>query len=249
MKVFTIANQKGGVGKTSFATHLAFYMIEKGMKGVFIDLDTQINASYTLGKAFPTKQHAHMLFSETPEIELSDTGLTLLAGSNELAEIYNNTSVNEVAMKFYNSINLLKNKDLDFCIIDTAPSLNSSLVAALVASDYVICPIEPEKYALQGISKMINLIANVKKQNTKLEFLGILISKINRRSPRHIKHNNELLENYPDAVLPQSIGLRDSIAEAVDIGVPVWNIKKTAARAASKEIKSVIEHILSKVNK
>ena len=55
--------------------------------------------------------------------------------------------------------------------------------------------------------------------------------------------------NYPDAVLPQSIGLRDSIAEAVDIGVPVWNIKKTAARAASKEIKSVIEHILSKVNK
>ena len=58
-----------------------------------------------------------------------------------------------------------------------------------------------------------------------------------------------MLENYPDAVLPQSIGLRDSIAEAVDIGVPVWNIKKTAARAASKEIKSVIEHILSKVNK
>ena len=55
MKVFTIANQKGGVGKTSFATHFAFYMIEKGMKGVFIDLDTQINASYTLGKSFPTK--------------------------------------------------------------------------------------------------------------------------------------------------------------------------------------------------
>ncbi|HHT7857088.1 ParA family protein [Pasteurella multocida] len=249
MKVFTIANQKGGVGKTSFATHFAFYLIEKGMKGVFIDLDTQVNASYTLGKTFPTKQYAHTLFSENPNIELSESGLTLLAGSNELSEIYNNTSVNEVALKFYNSVNQLKDKGIDFCIIDTAPSLNSSLVAALVVSDYVICPIEPEKYALQGIGKMINLITNVKKQNTKLEFLGILISKINRRSPRHIKHNNELLENYPDSVLPQSIGLRDSIAEAVDIGIPVWKIKKTAARAASKEIRSVIEYILSKVNK
>lgn len=248
MKIFTIANQKGGVGKTSFATHFAFYLIEKGMKGVFIDLDTQVNASYTLGKAFPTKQYAHMLFSEKANIELSDTGLTLLAGSNELAEIYNNTSVNKVAMQFYNSVNELKNKGLDFCIIDTAPSLNSSLVAALATSDYVICPIEPEKYALQGIGKMINLISNIKKQNKKLEFLGILISKINRRSPRHIKHNNELLEKYPDSILPQSIGLRDSIAEAVDIGVPVWNIKKTAARAASKEIRAVIEHILSKIN-
>lgn len=248
MKVFTIANQKGGVGKTSFATHLAFYLVEKGMKGVFIDLDTQINGSYTLGKSFPSKQFSYSLFDENFQISPVNQNLTLFAGSNELAEVYSNSSVNDVASRFYKSIEKIKEQNFDFCIIDTAPSLNSSLVAALAASDYVISPIEPEKYALQGISKMINLISNVKKQNTKLTFLGILVSKINRRDPRHIKHYNQLVEQYSDIVFPLAIGLRSSIAEAVDIGVPVWKIKKTAAREASKEIKMVIEHILNKVN-
>ncbi|MDG6882838.1 Sporulation initiation inhibitor protein soj [Phocoenobacter uteri] len=246
MKIFTIANQKGGVGKTSFATHFAFYLIEKGMKGVFIDLDTQVNASYTLEKSFPSSKYAHSLFQDNFSIDNSDEKLTLFLGSNELAEIYSNSSVNEVTKVFYNSIQILKQKGFDFCIIDTAPSLNSSLVAALFSSDYVLSPIEPEKYALQGIEKMINLISNIRKQNNKLIFLGMLISKINRRDPRHIKHYNQLMEKYPGFVLPQAIGLRSSIAEAVDIGIPVWNIKKSAARVASKEIKTVIECILEK---
>lgn len=246
MKVYTIANQKGGVGKTSFATHFAFFLVEKGLKGVFIDLDTQINASYTLGKKFPAKYLAHTLFNDG--FDIMDSGnLTLFAGSNELSEIYSQ-DVNVIASKFYKAIQNLKKMEFDFCIIDTAPSLNSTLVAALAASDYVITPIEPEKYALQGVEKMVNLISNVKKQNTKLNFLGILVSKINRRDPRHKKHYDLLTKQYSEVVFPYSIGIRSSIAEAVDIGEPVWKIKKTAAREASKEIKNVIEYILTKSN-
>lgn len=247
MKIYTIANQKGGVGKTSFATHFAFSLVENGLKGVFIDLDTQVNASYTLSKKYPTKYQAHSLFDDDFNLTESNNSLILFSGSNELSEVYSQ-DVNIIASKFYKAIQQLKQKGFDFCIIDTAPSLNSTLVAALASSDYVICPIEPEKYALQGVEKMVNLISNVKKQNTQLNFLGILVSKINRRDPRHKKHYAMLTEQYPNFVFPYSIGIRSSIAEAVDIGEPVWKIKKTSAREASKEIKNVIEYVLSKSN-
>jgi hypothetical protein len=93
------------------------------------------------------------------------------------------------------------------CLIDTAPSLGVSMAAALYAADYVLSPIELEAYSIQGIKKMVMAIANVRKANPGLKFLGMVPSKIDGRNPRHGRHLQELANAYPQLMIPAGIGL------------------------------------------
>jgi len=133
------------------------------------------------------------------------------------------------------------------CLIDTAPSLGNSMAAALYAADYVISPIELEAYSIQGIKKMVTAIANVRKANPDLQFLGMVPSKVDNRNPRHGRHLDELVRAYPQLIIPTGIGLRSSIADALATCVPVWKIKKTAARKATQEVRALADHVLKRM--
>jgi chromosome partitioning protein len=135
----------------------------------------------------------------------------------------------------------------DVCLIDTPPSLSVAMTAAIVSADYMLSPVEMEAYSVQGMKKMVAVIQNLRKQNPKLRFLGMVPNKVDGRKPRHKKNLATLQQAYPQLVLPFSIGARDSIAEALGEQMPVWKIKKSAARDATKEVRALADYVFKKM--
>ena len=121
------------------------------------------------------------------------------------------------------------------------------MASSLFSADYVLSPIELEAYSIQGIEKMITTIANVRQTNTKLKFLGMLPSKVDSRNPRHVRHFEQLKQAYPKYMIPIKIGLRSSVADALASKVPVWKIKKSAARKAVKEFRQLTQYIFEQM--
>ncbi|NCU31902.1 MAG: ParA family protein [Candidatus Moranbacteria bacterium] len=248
MKTMVVANQKGGVGKTSTLVHIAFDFLERGLRVAVIDLDTQGNASYTLKQFSTNVISSSFLLNESISFDslTSDKGLFLFPADSQLANM-ENKSIQLVSSTFRNNIQKLKHCDFDVVLIDTAPSLGVTMAAALFAADFVLSPIELESYSLQGIKKMMTTISQVRKANRGLVFLGMLPSKVDARNPRHKRHLSELEQSYPELLIPASIGLRSSVADALASGIPVWKIRKTAARIAGKEMKQTANYLFEKM--
>jgi len=251
MKTLVTANQKGGVGKTSTLVHLAFNFFERGLNVAVIDLDTQANASYTLHD-YKSGLVASNLFADKgskfdyPLGSMDAPHMALIESDDKLANM-EKMALGEAGTNFRAAISSLAKAGFDVCLIDTAPSLGVTMAAALLAADYVLSPIELEAYSIQGIKKMVTTIANVRKMNRKLHFLGMVPSKVDGRNPRHGRHLKELEQAYPQLMIPTGVGLRSSIADALATGVPVWKIKKTAARKATKEIRALADHVFTKM--
>ncbi|PVZ82660.1 chromosome partitioning protein ParA [Serratia sp. S1B] len=249
MKVLVTANQKGGVGKTSTLVHLAFDFVERGLRVAVIDLDTQGNASYTLQNNV-SGINASELWGRIDENRFSlmpKEGIALIESDTQLANV-EKQNLAEMIENFRANMNHLAHNGFDVCLIDTAPTLSNALVGALASADYVVSPIELEVYSIQGIKKMLTTFTQVKrKMNSKLEFIGMVPSKVDGRNPRHVSHLQELKTAYPTLIVPVSVGLRNSIADALASHVPVWKIKKTAARKASQEMRALAEHVYNKM--
>lgn len=246
MKTLVIANQKGGVGKTSTLVHLAFDFAERGLKVAVIDLDTQGNASFTLGD-HRAEIGASSLFAaeELPDLEPVD-GIATIAADGRLADL-EKLPLADAGQAFRASIAAIEGQGFDVCLIDTAPSLGTAMASALLAADYVASPVELEVYSLQGIKKMVTTIANIRRANPKLRFLGMVPSKVDGRNPRHARHLTELTAAYPDLIMPTPIGYRSSIADALASHCPVWSIRKTSARKAAQEVRAMTQHIHDKM--
>jgi chromosome partitioning protein len=252
MKTLVTANQKGGVGKTSTVVHLAFDFYERGMRVALIDLDTQGNASYTLQEfdaGFTASQmfdqrekDVKKCFSNLPDGPI----LSLITSDAPLADM-EKRNLSDASGVFKSNIQALEQCGFDVVLIDTAPSLGVSMAAALYAADFVLSPIELEAYSIQGIKKMVTTIGNIRKVNPKLQFLGMMPSTVDARNPRHRRHLDELHAAYPQLMIPFSIGLRSSIADALATCVPVWKIKKTAARKATQEVRGVANFVFEKI--
>jgi len=250
MKTLVTAIQKGGQGKTFTTCHLAFDFQERGLRVVVIDLDTQGNASWTLD-SHDSGYSASRLFSAAGD-ELrnwfsgrDNNGLALIAADASLANL-DKTDLAQAARALRASIEALDDI-FDVCLIDTAPSLGVAMTAAVLAADYMLSPVEMEAYSLQGMKKMVAVISNLRKQNPKLRFLGMVPNKVDARKPRHVANLAALQQAYPQLVLPFSVGARDSIAQALGEKVPVWKIKKTAARKAIKEVRGLADYVFTKM--
>jgi chromosome partitioning protein len=252
MKTLVVAQQKGGVGKTSSIIHLAFVFLERGLRIAVIDLDTQGNASFTLHD-FNSDYLASQMFDQNGDDlrkwfhGLPDGPLMRLIASDAVLANMEKRNLTDAAVVFNENITALADSGFDVVLIDTPPALGVSLASALYAADCVMSPIELEAYSIQGIKKMLTTIANIRKLNTKLKFLGIVASKVDARNPRHVRHQDELKAAYPQLMIPGGIGLRSSIADALASGVPVWKIKKTAARKATLEVRALAAYVYEKM--
>ncbi|MFA1791649.1 ParA family protein [Xanthomonas campestris] len=243
MKTIVVANQKGGVGKTTVSTHLAFYLRDQGKKVLFIDLDNQGNSTFTLKVSASGSLSSELFRNSKPDVVAKD-GITLMAADDSLVEM--ERAKPEAIETFVKAVNHL-GQSFDFCVIDTAPTLGLRMVAALTAANFALCPIELENYSIQGITKMLQTIFGVRERyNPGLTFLGMLANRFNSHSASQKENMAQLLASYAHLMITAKIGNRSSISDALGQGIPVWEIPKTAARDAGKEMKEVFNQVIDK---
>lgn len=183
MKTIVLTNQKGGVSKTTTTYALATGLHNKGYSVLCIDLDPQSNLSFTAGyeEAEQTLYDVFKGQAKTADVLTTiKTGLDLL--SVGLAATACDLELSGKVAREYMLSEALNGLDYDYCIIDTAPTLNLLTMNALTCADSVIVPLNAEIYSLQGIGQLAGFIENIRKYTNKgLTVSGLLLTKYNDR--------------------------------------------------------------------
>ena len=248
--IMAIANQQGGVGKTTTTINLSAALAEKGKRVLIIDMDPQGNTSSGLGidkDELETTVYQLMIgdntFDECVQKDVFEK-LDVLASNVNLAGIEIETmDMEDRNYILSNIINEVKDR-YDFIIIDCPPSLNTLTINAMTTADSVLVPIQCEYYALEGLSQLIYTINLVKDRlNPKLSINGVVFTMYDGRtnlSMQVIENvRNNLNQTIYDTIIPRGVRL----AEAPSHGLPItqYDIRSTGAKAYMALAEEVIE--------
>lgn len=227
-RIIAVANQKGGVGKTTTAINLSACLAEKGKKILTIDMDPQGNTSSGLGI------NKNELNNTIYELMIGQSYLTdciIINKFENLSIIPSNVNLSGVEVELIGiedkeyilkkEIDKIRN-EYDFIIIDCPPSLNTLTVNAMTTADTVLVPIQCEYYALEGLSQLIYTINLIKKRlNPELEIEGVVFTMFDARTNlslqvvENVKSN--LKQNVYKSIIPRNVRL----AEAPSHGLPI----------------------------
>lgn len=250
--IFSIVNQKGGVGKTTTAINLSSFLSEQGKKVLLIDFDPQANATSGIGikQGLVEKTIYHLLIGEAVIGEVlyptPFDNLHILPSSSDLA----GAEVEMVGLDSRETI--LKNQlneareYYDFIVIDCPPSLGLLTINALTASDRAIIPVQTEYFALEGIAGLIQTLTMVKESiNPNLEIAGIVLTMYDKRTSL----NRQVVDNtkrfFKDLVFDTIIPRNIRLTEAPSHGLPIalYNPECVGAKAYS----SLAEEVMCRV--
>ena len=251
-KVIAVTNQKGGVGKTTTAVNLSYYLAKSGRKVLLIDFDPQGNATSGLG-VDKSKLNASILDVIDKTAKLSDVKIKLPFKNLDLAPATPDLANAEPGLaqmkdrfvRLKNGCNSAKD-DYDFIIIDVPPSLGLLTVNALTAANYIILPVQAEFYALEGLGQLLETMQLVRKSlNPTLELLGVLVTMFDARTTLSGQVYEEVAKHFPGKILKTKIPRNVRLAEAPSNGLPVGaydSLSKGARayKAATNEIKERI---------
>lgn len=248
--IYALANQKGGVAKTTTAVNLSACLAEADKKVLLIDIDPQGNASSGLGiDRYAIRQCIYdVLVNEVPinEVILKTDipGLEILPATIQLAgaeiELANSVS-REIRLK--SSLKNIK-EQYDYIFIDCPPSLGLLTLNALTAADGVIIPIQCEYYALEGLGQLMNTINLIQKHlNTQLEISGIVLTMFDARTNLSIQVVDEVKEHFKGKVFRTIIPRNVRLSEAPSHGQPItrYDIKSKGAQVYIDLAREVIE--------
>ncbi len=250
-RIIAIANQKGGVGKTTTAINLSACLADKGKKVLAVDMDPQGNMTSGLGldKEFLEKTVYDMIIGESDieevlqketmeNLDVLPTNIDLSAAEIELIDVENKEFI------VRNSIKKIRD-NYDFFIIDCPPSLSMLTINAMTTADSVLVPIQCEYYALEGLSQLIHTVELVKDRlNPDLEIEGVVFTMYDARTNlslqvvENVKDN--LQQNIYKTIIPRNIRL----AEAPSYGMPINQYDPKSA--GSESYMRLADEVISK---
>ncbi len=227
-KVIAIANQKGGVGKTTTAVNLSSCLATKGKKVVIIDVDPQGNTTSGLGIDKQNIQKSiyevlindekienSLIKTQIENLMICPSNIQLVGAEVELVSVISR----ETRMK--GALESIK-KDYDFILIDCPPSLGLLTLNALTASDTILVPIQCEYYALEGLSQLMNTVKLVQRHlNPSLDVEGVVLTMFDARTNLSIQVVEDVKKYFRNKVYRTVIPRNVRLSEAPSFGLPI----------------------------
>ncbi|WP_018109242.1 ParA family protein [Bacteroides propionicifaciens] len=252
-KIITLANQKGGVGKTTTTINLAASLATLEKKVLVIDADPQANATSGLGVNM--RQSAHSIYEciiDRENAKIENAILTTDIDTLQVVSSHINLVGAEIEMlSLENRENILKEiltplkKRYDYILIDCSPSLGLITVNALTAADSIIIPVQAEYFALEGISKLLNTIKIIKSRlNPDLEIEGFLLTMYDARLRQAKQIHEEIQKHFQDLVFKTVIHRNVKLSEAPSYGLPT--ILYDADSSGSKNYLALAKELIKK---
>jgi chromosome partitioning protein len=251
-RIISIANQKGGVGKTATTTNLGASLSEMGHRVLVVDMDPQGNLSSSLHSSNGTRSTvADALLDRklplpiVPVYERDNSGFDLVPTSVALATA-EAALANKLGREFRlrDQLNTVADR-YEFILIDTPPSLGLLTINSLVAAQLVLIPTEARYFSLQGLQMLQESIDEILYINPNLRILGIVLSKFDRRLREEQTVAAYLRENWGDLVFETSVGTNSKILEAASAGVPL--VELSGAQRAVETYRSLAREVLTRV--
>jgi len=249
-RVISIANQKGGVGKTTTAVNLSAILAKKGKKVIIIDADPQGNASSGVGLEKVTSNSLYDVLINDMKIDdtlqqTSIKNLNVCPSNMDLAgaevELVSQMSREQ---RLKEKVDEIK-EDYDYIIVDCPPSLGLITLNAFTASDSVLIPVQCEYFALEGLGQLLNTVNLVKKHlNKELEIEGAVLTMYDIRTNLSNQVVKEVKRYFGDKVYKTVIPRNIKLSEAPSYGLPItlYDEKSKGARAYEKLAREVLKN-------
>ena len=250
--IIAVCNQKGGVGKTTTVMNVGSYLSAMGRKSLIVDFDPQANATTGLGIDYhrlPKTVYHHLLTLASPKESIYKTpvlGLDIFPASPDLngAQI----ELNQIENKEYRLGQLLSELSpyYQYILIDCPPSLGLLTVNGLIASDYVLIPIQAQYYALEGLAQLITTIDLIRRNLSKdLKILGAVLTLYDKRNRLDRLVAKQIERYFPGYVFNSLIPRNVALAEAPSFGKPIlqYNPSSDGARAYRQLTQEIISRL------
>ena len=249
-KVISVANQKGGVGKTTTTVNLSTILVKKGKKVLLIDTDPQGNATSGLGLTKEVENSVYDIlvneteFKETIQdtsvknLKVCPSNISLAGAEVELVSMMSREQ------RLKTKLDIIKN-DFDYILIDCPPSLGLITLNAFTASDSVLIPVQCEYFALEGLGQLLNTVNLVKKHlNKNLEIEGALLTMYDARTNLSNQVVKEVKKYFEDKVYKTVIPRNVRLSEAPSYGMPItiYDPRSKGAKAYEKFAKELLKN-------